>query len=174
MRRRPPPTSDHAELVTVDIDEQMKALPVEPTVPTGPARKVLLLEDRDDFREVLRDYLVFRSYEVTSVRNGVEGLREIMKSAFDLIVCDMMMPQIGGEMFYWAVARVRAAATQRFLFFTGHQNNPAINFFFRRINATVLMKPFHLKELDSAIENVYVKLRYASQSPWNPPVRWGE
>ena len=92
-------------------------------------QRVLLLEDRDDFREVLHDYLVSRSFQVTSVPSGVEGLREIIKDPFDLIVCDMMMPRVGGEMFYWAVTRVRPAAGQRFIFFTGHKNNPRINFF---------------------------------------------
>jgi CheY-like chemotaxis protein len=153
MRRRTSyPVSYPVEVVTLDIDEQMEA------ARRGPALRVLLLEDRDDFREVLHDYLVFHSYKVTSVRNGVEGLREIMKGAFDLIVCDMMMPQVGGEMFYWAVTRVRPANAQRFIFFTGHQNNPAINFFFRRVNATVLNKPFHLAELDAAIHDVFLKL----------------
>ena len=139
------------EFVTLDID-------VEEAMPKGPALKVLLLEDRDDFREVLHEYLVSRSYQVTSVCSGVEGLREVMKGAFDLIICDMMMPQVGGEMFYWAVTRVRPAARQRFIFFTGHKNNPPIDFFFRRIKATVLFKPFKLSELDSAISSVLRRL----------------
>ena len=147
MRRRPQASSP-VEFVTLDIDEEV-----------GPARGVLLLEDRDDFREVLQDHLVFRSYEVTSVRSGVEGLREIMKGAFDLIICDMMMPQVGGEMFYWAVTRVRPATARRFIFFTGHKNNPAMEFFFQRVNATVLIKPFKLAALDSAIHGVLLKLR---------------
>ena len=140
------------EAVTVDIHEEVPIL-------KGPTRKVLLLEDRDDFREVLRDHLAFHSYEVTSVRSGAEGLREILKSGFDLIICDMLMPQVGGEMFYWAVTRARPATARRFIFFTGHQNNPAIEFFFRRVNATVLRKPFKLAALDSAIESVLQKLR---------------
>jgi CheY-like chemotaxis protein len=159
MRRRPRisyPVSyrvtDPAELVTLNIDKHMEA------APRGPALRVLLLEDRDDFREVLHDHLVFHLYKVTSVRSGVEGLREIMKGAFDIIICDMMMPQVGGEMFYWAVTRARPANAQRFIFFTGHQNNPAINFFFWRVNATVLRKPFHLSELDAAIHDVFLKL----------------
>ena len=118
----------------------------------------MLLEDRDDFREVLRDHLAFRCFQVTSVPSGVEGLREITKGAFDLIICDMMMPGMGGEMFYWAVTRIRPAAGQRFIFFTGHRNNPAIEFFFRRINATVLIKPFKLKALDSTIDDVLRKV----------------
>ena len=153
MRRRPR-ESYPVESVTLDIDEEVTALRGP-----EPAGRVLLLEDRDDFRQVLHDHLVFRSYEVTSVRSGVEGLSEIMKGAFDLIICDMMMPQVGGEMFYWAVTRVRPAAAHRFIFFTGHQNNPAINFFFRRVNAVVLLKPFHLTELDSAIHSVSLKPR---------------
>jgi len=153
MRRRPR-ASYPVEFVTLDIDEEVTALRGP-----GPPGRVLLLEDRDDFREVLHDHLACRSYEVTSVPSGVEGLREIMKGAFDLIICDMMMPQVGGEMFYWAVTRVRPAAAQRFIFFTGHQNNRAIEFFFRRVNATVLFKPFKLKALDSAIHDVFLKLR---------------
>jgi DNA-binding NtrC family response regulator len=150
MRRRPR-ASDPGEFVTLDIDKEVATA-------TGPARRVLLLEDRDDFRGVLHEHLALRCYEVTSVRSGVEGLREIMKGAFDIIICDMMMPQVGGEMFYWAVTRVRPGTARRFIFFTGHQNNPAIRFFFRRVNATVLIKPFRLWELDSAIEDVLLKV----------------
>jgi CheY-like chemotaxis protein len=153
MRRRTPyPVSDPAEFVTLDIGEQMKA------TPKGPALRVLLLEDRDDFRAVLHDYMVFHSYKVTSVRSGVEGMREIMKGAFDLIICDMLMPQVGGEMFYWAVTRVRPAAHESFIFFTGHKNNPAIEFFFKRVKARVLYKPFSLSVLDSAIQEIFLKL----------------
>jgi CheY-like chemotaxis protein len=150
--RRLPRASSTAEVVTLDIGEEVATF-------GGPARRVLLLEDRDDFREVLHDHLTFRSYQVTSVRSGVEGLREIMNGSFDLILCDMMMPQVGGEMFYWAVTRVRPAAARRFIFFTGHQNNRAIEFFFRRVNATVLIKPFKLTALDSAIHDLFLKLR---------------
>ena len=154
MRRRPGVSYvDSEKVVTLDISKEIEA------TPRGPGGRVLLLEDRDDFREVLHDHLVLRSYEVTSVPSGVEGLREIMKGAFDLIICDMMMPQVGGEMFYWAVTRVRPGAARRFLFFTGHQNNPEINFFFQRVNANVLSKPFKLADLDSAIHNVFLKLR---------------
>ena len=149
---RRPQASDPGKFVTLDIGEEVATL-------RGPAGKVLLLEDRDDFREVVHEHLALRSYEVTSVRSGVEGLREIMKGAFDLIICDMMMPRVGGEMFYWAVKAARPVAAQRFIFFTGHQNNPAIEFFFRRVNATVLIKPFKLATLDSAIRDVLLKLR---------------
>jgi CheY-like chemotaxis protein len=152
MRRQRPPVPDPGRLVTINIDVE------EAARPGAPALKVLLLEDRDDFREVVCEYLTSRSRQVTSVRSGIEGLREIMKARFDLIICDMMMPRMGGEMFYWAVTRIRPATRECFIFFTGHKHNPAIEFFFRRINARVLFKPFKLSVLDSAIHDIVRKL----------------
>jgi len=113
------PTPHQAEPVTLEIKATV----------TGPAGRILLLEDREDFRNVLHEHLAFRGYEVVSVPTGIEGLREIMKRRFDLIICDMMMPKLGGEMFYWAVTRARPGTARTFIFFTGHQNNPAIDFF---------------------------------------------
>ena len=165
--RRPPSSPDFpyrsvAESTTLDLDA------VKPAAMPGsegprehvfrPGQRVLLLEDQDDFRALLHDYLVSRSFQVTSVPSGVEGLREILKDPFDLIICDMMMPKVGGEMFYWAVTRVRPGARQRFIFFTGYQNDPKIKFFFERVKATVLIKPFPLEELDAAIRDVARKL----------------
>jgi CheY-like chemotaxis protein len=143
--------SDPTKVATLEIG-------VPPDDVAEPAQRVLLLEDRDDFREVLRDHLVSCSFHVTSVPSGVEGLREIKKGPFDLIICDMMMPQVGGEMFYWAVTRLRPALGQRFIFFTGHRNNPVLEFFFQRAKATVLIKPFTMKALDSTIRDVFRRL----------------
>lgn len=121
--------------------------------------KVLLLDDQEDFREVIGEYLISRRFAVSKVSNGAEGLRAILRETFDLIICDMMMPKVGGEMFYWAVTRVRPAARLRFIFITGHQNNPVVQHFFQRINATVLVKPFKLDELNASLLEVERKLR---------------
>ena len=152
MRLRPPTLyTDPAKVVTLEIE-------APPEDVAASAGRVLLLDDRGDFREVLRDHLASRRFQVASVPSGVEGLREIRNGAFDIIICDMMMPGMGGEMFYWAVTRMRPATAKRFIFFTGHRNNPAIEFFFKRVNATVLIKPFELKALDSTIRDVLRKL----------------
>ena len=132
--------------------------PARPVVRV-PRLKVLLLDDQEDFRDVIRDYLVSRCYQVTEVSNGAEGLREVMRETYDLIICDMMMPKVGGEMFYWAVTRVRPAARLRFVFITGYQNDPKVEHFFRRVQATVLVKPFKLDDLNASLLDVDRKLR---------------
>ena len=157
MRRQPPIVyNDPQKVVTLEIelpqDEGLK-VDVAPQPASAPTQRVLLLEDRDDFREVLRDHLGSK-FQITMVPSGVEGLREIRENAFDIILCDMMMPGMGGEMFYWAVTRMRPATAKRFIFFTGHRNNPALEYFFNRVNATVLIKPFKLTDLDTTIDSV--------------------
>lgn len=153
MRLPSPEPLDLGDVATFDLGAKE-----ELARPTGPQLKVLLLEDREDFRGVLHDYLVSCSHHVTQAESGIEGLREIMRTGFDLIICDMMMPRMGGENFYWAVTRVRPAAGRRFIFFTGHQQNPALEFFFQRVKATVLFKPFKFAALDAAIREVLRKL----------------
>jgi len=160
MQRQPNLYSTPTEVVTLDVDvtpDEGLKVDVPPQEEEAPAR-VLLLEDRDDFREVLRDHLSSRKFGVTLAPSGVEGLREVRENAFDIILCDMMMPRMGGEMFYWAVTRSRPATAKRFIFFTGHRNNPALEYFFQRVNATVLIKPFKLSDLDTTIDGVLRKL----------------
>jgi CheY-like chemotaxis protein len=156
MRPLPPRSPNREEIATLHI-------PATKETSERPPLKILLLEDRDDFRDILHEYLLCRSYQVVSVQSGIEGLREIMKGYFDLIICDMMMPKMGGEMFYWAVTRVRPATRDHFIFFTGHKNNPPNEFFFRRVNATVIYKPFKLSVLDVTISDVLSKLGYVSE-----------
>ena len=120
--------------------------------------RLLLLDDENDFRDVVEHYLCSRGYKVTAVSNGAEGVRAIMKGAFDVIICDMLMPKLDGEMFYWATTRARPAAAARFIFITGHYNDPKVRAFLERVNAVTLLKPFQLKELNSAISDLLERL----------------
>ena len=115
MQRTPNLYSAPREVVTLDVDiapEEGLKVDVAPEQEEVPTQRVLLLEDRDDFRDVLRDHLSFRKFRVTLAPSGVEGLLAIRENAFDIILCDMMMPRMGGEMFYWAVTRSRPAYCQ--------------------------------------------------------------
>ena len=86
---------------------------------------------------------------------GVEGLREIRKEPFDLIICDMMMPMLSGDMFYLAVEKLKPALRNRFIFMTGHRSNPTVTNFVKNVDTSVftfvLEKPFLLSELLEAL-----------------------
>ena len=55
-------------------------------------KKILLVEDDNNFGSILRDYLVLHSYETTLAKNGIEGLEKFRKHNYDLCILDVMMP----------------------------------------------------------------------------------
>lgn len=58
--------------------------------------KILLVEDDQNFGDVLRSYLEMHDYDVTLATDGVAGLEVFRKGAFDLCVFDVMMPRKDG------------------------------------------------------------------------------
>ncbi len=129
--------------------------------------KVLVLEDDADMREVLEEYLGTVPYEVVAVENGVEGLRKVLAESFDAIVCDMMMPGLAGDLFYLGVERTKPELCRRFVFITAHNEDEKIKYFIRDIGGTMLVKPFRMEDLRSAIEYVLrdAELRRALKKP---------
>ena len=104
--------------------------------------------------EILREFLTPQNYHIVSVSNGAAGIREILASDFDVILCDMMMPNLPGDMFYLAVQRSRPHLIRRFIFMTGHHGNPRIDDFIRNVGGLMLWKPFQLYQLMEAIQVV--------------------
>jgi two-component system cell cycle sensor histidine kinase/response regulator CckA len=94
------------------------------------------------------------AYRVTVVPTGVEGMQQILASDFDAIVCDMVMPNFPGDMFYLAVQRARPHLCKRFVFMTGHHDNPKIAQFIQEVRGMVLWKPFEMRQLFDALETV--------------------
>lgn len=113
----------------------------------GARKRVLLLEDDAAFREIMEDFLTEHGYDVTAVQNGVEGVHEVLAGDFEVILCDMLMPTLSGDMFYRAVERMRPHLCERFIFMTGYRGNAKVNQFVDTVSGTVLTKPFHVDDL---------------------------
>jgi DNA-binding response OmpR family regulator len=58
--------------------------------------KILLVEDDQNFGDVLRSYLDMHDYHVTLAKDGAEGLEKYRKAYFDLCIFDVMMPKMDG------------------------------------------------------------------------------
>jgi CheY-like chemotaxis protein len=115
--------------------------------PGGGPKSCLLLEDEGALTEVLKIHLEMNAWEVTAVTNGLDGLKQVMERDFDIIVCDMMMEKLAGDMFYTAVERAKPHLCKRFVFMTGYKGNKKIEDFIRKINGLMLWKPFEAYEL---------------------------
>ena len=73
--------------------------------------RVLIIDDETDIRHVLTLLLKGEGFEVRSVSNGEEGLKELMGSSYDLVLCDVRMPTMGGMELLDELARREIATT---------------------------------------------------------------
>lgn len=62
----------------------------------GHALSVLVVEDEPSIRQGLLDVLTFRGYRVTAASDGAQALRESESIQFDLVLLDVMLPEIDG------------------------------------------------------------------------------
>lgn len=130
-------------------------------VHSGPKRKrVLILEDDATFKEIMTDFLTENGYEVRAVQNGVEGVHEVLAGDFEVILCDMLMPTLPGDMFFRAVERMRPHLCHRFIFMTGYRGNSKVNEFIDMVHGTVLTKPFHVDDLLELFAFVQLRTRF--------------
>ena len=85
--------------------------PVEPVAaPRRVGVKVLLVDDEDQLRRVMKDLLERDGYEVTEAADGVEALDQVDRHAPDIIVLDLNLPGLDG---YGVLAHLRSRpATQ--------------------------------------------------------------
>lgn len=68
--------------------------------------KILLVDDEPDIREMLKDRLEACDYIVDQAHDGVEGLKKVQDDKPDLIILDVVMPQMGGYEFYQELKRI--------------------------------------------------------------------
>lgn len=62
-------------------------------------KRLLLIDDDPNLILLVKDYLEFRGYEVITAENGREALEVLEQDVPDLIICDVMMPEMDGYAF---------------------------------------------------------------------------
>ena len=58
--------------------------------------KILIIEDEHDVRELYRDLLTDNGFEVIEAGDGISGLRMAKENLWDLLLLDIMLPQVDG------------------------------------------------------------------------------
>ena len=58
--------------------------------------RVLVVDDEEKIRAIIRKYAEFEGYEITEAENGMEAVNICEKQDFDVIVMDVMMPELDG------------------------------------------------------------------------------
>lgn len=117
-------------------------------------KNILLVDDDEALADTLKRLLESRNYLVTTAVNGADALHEVLEFDFDVIICDMLMPKMPGDMFYLAVKKTKPQLASRFLFITGNADNAKVEAFLKSIDALVIFKPVLTEELVRGISLV--------------------
>lgn len=60
------------------------------------SNRVLVVDDEEKIREIIKKYAEFEGYEITEAGNGLEAIKICETQDFDLIIMDVMMPELDG------------------------------------------------------------------------------
>jgi CheY-like chemotaxis protein len=115
-------------------------------------KRILILDDDFAFADVTSSLLEENGYEVELAADGVQGIKKIMVNDYSVILCDMIMPNLAGDMFYVAVERVKPHLCRRFVFMTGRQGDRKVDEFVRKVRGLIVWKPFQIHVLMEAIQ----------------------
>ena len=114
--------------------------------------RILLAEDDDSMREYLARALERTGYNVTACESGIVALERLQKESFDLLLTDIVMPELDGIELAQRAAQIYPDL--RVMFITGFAavtlQNGAMP-----PEAKVLSKPFHLRDLVLEVDRMF-------------------
>jgi two-component system response regulator AtoC len=116
---------------------------------------ILIIEDDDDYRELLEFGLDNFGHQVKVVSRARQGLELIKKSNFDFVICDILMPEMDGLEFLLNLNQLNLNPNPKSIMISGggmeHTNLYLDNSTLVGCDA-VLGKPFKISQLDELIK----------------------
>ncbi|MBO0592617.1 response regulator [Cellulophaga sp. E16_2] len=115
-------------------------------------KKILLIEDNLDVREMTAEILELENYEVATAENGKIGIEKAKSFAPDLILCDIMMPIMDGYEVFEQLSKDHSTASTPFIFLTAKSERSDLRKGMTMGADDYLTKPFEAQDLIEAIE----------------------
>lgn len=116
--------------------------------------KVLLIDDQDTLRAMVRDILEDwnEALEIEDVDNGFEGLKLLQNGDYDLLICDIMMPDLNGFEVLHAVRKQCPNPEMPILMLTAETEPESIARGVTLGATSYLTKPFNGEELIQCVQ----------------------
>ncbi|MEG4272132.1 MULTISPECIES: EAL domain-containing response regulator [unclassified Microcoleus] len=116
-------------------------------------KKILVIEDEQVIRENILKLLKAEGFDVTGAENGAQGLYAAVSNLPDVIICDVMMPELDGYGVLGALRSNPVTATVPFVFLTGKAERSEMRQGMELGADDYLTKPFSKAELVGAISS---------------------
>jgi CheY-like chemotaxis protein len=116
--------------------------PAAPATESTTERRILIVDDEVEIREMLAEMLSSAPHRVTTVGSGREALERLAVQSFDVILTDIRMPDLDGRMLYREIERRWPRQAERVVFVTGDTLSGALRDFVLGTGRPVIEKPF--------------------------------
>ena len=132
---------------------QRPSQPVKAMASSGTLR-VLVVDDEPHILHYMRATLESWGHTVVVASDGTEAVEQALVTPFDVIICDLRMPRLGGREMYNNLARQYPDIARRVIFATGDTVRGDTLQFLEQLGRPFLHKPFTLAELRTVLGNV--------------------
>ncbi len=140
--------------VTLPYAEAAQAAPPSPAESRRRPRKVSILVVDDDMQIGSALSRALSAHDVTFTQSGHEAIRLCKERAFDCILCDVMMPDMGGPDLHERLRQDGRGLERRMIFMTGGAFAPRETAFLGTMTNPCVEKPFDLNVLEEALVSV--------------------
>ena len=131
---------------------------IKETEPTRPI-KVLLVDDEDRFRSSLAERLTLREFDVSEAANGEEAIRAVRLNRPDVVLLDLTMPEMSGEV---VLKEIKAIDQEvQVIILTGHGSIESAKDTGKLDAFAYLEKPCELDTTIDKIKAAFQEERYA-------------
>src|SRR4029453_8861659 len=134
-------------------------VPVPPPTPpqndegrTAHGGTILVVDDEQSIASGLARLLRRDGYTGDTGANGPLALAQLERRPYDLILCDVRMPELDGPSLYRHLERQQPHLCQRLIFLTGDTLEPATQAFLETSGAPCLMNPFPIPRPRPAVQ----------------------
>ncbi len=123
--------------------------------------KILIIDDERSIRNTLKDILGYEKYKVEEAENGLEGVDKIRNNKYDVILCDIKMPQMDGiEVLEKAMILTDAPV----IMISGHGNIETAVEAIKKGAFDYIAKPLDLNRLLTTIRNAMDKSKLITET----------
>ncbi len=143
---------------TVTLTPSAEAVPVQaaPVVAESSGRRArLLVVDDEELLLKLVQRVLARDHDVAATSSAAQALRLLQGGQpFDLILCDLMMPEVSGMTFFEEVRRARPGLQERIVFMTGGAFTEEASTFLESVRNRRIEKPFDSGRLRALVREL--------------------
>lgn len=115
-------------------------------------KQILVIEDEACLRENLAELLAIENFQVICAENGQQGVELAKTYPVDLVLCDIMMPELDGHGVLTQIRSLPGMLTTPFIFLTAKASKPDVRYGMELGASDYLTKPFTHSELLNTIK----------------------